>query len=233
MLAGLQTDGRAFSVWFVCSHSHVRVLRAGEAQFVLCAWICRRVCAGIGLWISPGCVAIWVGRVRLVHRCAKPLAHSATLKPTIAASTAGATATLRVLLTMTSHFCYVHGSFAILLSVPMKQSKRRPARHRAINDNAAIAAQCARKLLALRGQARETQKQLAWRLRMTESMISRLERGDHVPSLKTLCRIADAFGRNLEIVFHQHPHDHADGTRHSHPHGHGDPDHQHHHGEKE
>ena len=25
-------------------------------------------------------------------------------------------------------------------------------------------------------------------------MISRLERGDHVPSLKTLCRIADAFG---------------------------------------
>jgi hypothetical protein len=29
---------------------------------------------------------------------------------------------------------------------------------------------------------------------MTESMISRLERGDHVPSLKTLCRIADAFG---------------------------------------
>jgi len=30
---------------------------------------------------------------------------------------------------------------------------------------------------------------------MTESMISRLERGDHIPSLKTLCRIADTFGR--------------------------------------
>ena len=56
----------------------------------------------------------------------------------------------------------------------------------------------------MRGQAagaaysyRTTQKQLATRLRMTESMISRLERGDHVPSLKTLCRIADAFDRHL------------------------------------
>jgi transcriptional regulator with XRE-family HTH domain len=114
----------------------------------------------------------------------------------------------------------------------MKQSKRRPARHRAVNDNAALAAQCARKLFELRGQAHETQTQLARRLRMTGSMISRLERGDHVPSLKTLCRIADAFGRSLEIVFHEHEHEHADGTRHSHPHGHRDPDHQHHHGEE-
>ena len=65
---------------------------------------------------------------------------------------------------------------------------------------------------------------------MTESMISRLERGDHVPSLKTLCRIADAFGRRLEIVFHEHEHVHADGTRHTHPHSHYDPDHQHDHG---
>jgi hypothetical protein len=31
--------------------------------------------------------------------------------------------------------------------------------------------------------------------------------------LKTLCRIVDAFGRRLEIVFHEH----ADGTRHSRP----------------
>src|SRR5271166_2681246 len=58
---------------------------------------------------------------------------------------------------------------------------------------------------------------------MTESMISRLERGDHVPSLKTLCRIADAFGRHLEIVFHEHGHVHADGTRHIHPHSHTTP----------
>ena len=98
-----------------------------------------------------------------------------------------------------------------------------------LNDSLAIAAQCARHLLELRARTGETQKQLATRLGMTESMISRLERGDHVPSLKTLCRIADAFGRCLEIVFHEHEHHHADGTRHSHPHTHNDSDHQHEH----
>ena len=97
------------------------------------------------------------------------------------------------------------------------------------NDSAAIAAACARRLLELRADSGETQRQLAQRLGMTESMISRLERGDHVPSLKTLCRIADAFGRRLEIVFHEHEHIHADGTRHSHPHSHLDPDHRHRH----
>jgi len=99
------------------------------------------------------------------------------------------------------------------------------------NDSAALAARCARQLLELRACRAETQKQLAARLGMTESMISRLERGDHVPSLKTLCRIADAFGRRLEIVFHEHEHVHADGTRHSHPHDHLDPEHRHNHGD--
>jgi transcriptional regulator with XRE-family HTH domain len=104
------------------------------------------------------------------------------------------------------------------------------ATRQAANDSIAIAAQCARRLLELRAHTGETQKQLAKRLSMTESMISRLERGDHVPSLRTLCRIADAFGRRLEIVFHEHEHEHADGTRHSHPHSHLDPHHQHNHG---
>jgi transcriptional regulator with XRE-family HTH domain len=101
------------------------------------------------------------------------------------------------------------------------------------DDSAIIACQCAQKLLALRGEAGETQRQVAQRLQMTESMISRLERGDHVPSLKTLCRIAEAYGRRLEIVFHEHEHRHADGTRHSHPHGHESPNHQHAHGTEE
>ncbi len=97
------------------------------------------------------------------------------------------------------------------------------------NDSAILAARCARQLLRLRVLRAETQKQLAARLGMTESMISRLERGDHVPSLKTLCRIADAFDRRLDIVFHEHEHVHADGTRHSHPHSHLDPAHRHEH----
>jgi transcriptional regulator with XRE-family HTH domain len=82
-----------------------------------------------------------------------------------------------------------------------------------VNDSSAIAAECARLLAALRADAGETQRRLAQRLGMTESMVSRLEHGDHVPSLRTLCRIADAFGRRLEIVFHEHEHEHADGIR--------------------
>ena len=113
----------------------------------------------------------------------------------------------------------------------MDNPHQHTAHRRGSNDSAALAAQCARKLLELRAHTGETQKQLAARLRMTESMISRLERGDHVPSLKTLCRIADAFGRHLEIVFHEHEHLHSDGTRHVHPHSHGDPEHQHDHGD--
>ena len=114
----------------------------------------------------------------------------------------------------------------------MSQPRQQTARRRRSNDSAALAAECARKLLELRTHTGETQKRLATRLRMTESMISRLERGDHVPSLKTLCRIADAFGRRLEIAFHEHEHVHADGTRHVHPHGHHDPEHQHDHGDE-
>ena len=95
------------------------------------------------------------------------------------------------------------------------------------NNADVIAAQCSRVLLGLRNHTGETQAQVAKRLRMTESMISRLESGTHVPSLKTLCRIADAFDRGLEIAFHEHEHTHADGTRHSHPHHHLDPDHRH------
>lgn len=112
----------------------------------------------------------------------------------------------------------------------MKAATRTERGH--VNDRAAIAAQCARRLLELRARTGETQKQLANRLGMTESMISRLERGDHIPSLRTLCRIADAFGRSLEIVFHEHEHDHADGTRHSHPHSHDDKARRHAHGEE-
>src|SRR5712675_687467 len=97
----------------------------------------------------------------------------------------------------------------------MKPSDRQTTQRGVSNDRSALAAQCARRLVELRTHAGETQKQLALRLRMTESMISRLERGDHVPSLHTLGRIATAFGRRLEIVFHEHEQTHADGTRHS------------------
>jgi transcriptional regulator with XRE-family HTH domain len=113
----------------------------------------------------------------------------------------------------------------------MKHRPRTNAKHRKENDSFALAARCSGKLVELRADTGETQKQLAVRLRMTESMISRLERGDHVPSLRTLCRIADAFGCHLEIAFHEHEHVHPDGTRHTHAHTHDDPEHQHKHGD--
>jgi transcriptional regulator with XRE-family HTH domain len=91
------------------------------------------------------------------------------------------------------------------------------------DDGAILACRCAQKLVALRAGAGETQRQAAVRLQMTESMISRLERGDHVPSLTTLQRIAQAYGCRLEIVFHAH----ADGTIHAHPDDRDDLNHQH------
>jgi transcriptional regulator with XRE-family HTH domain len=101
-----------------------------------------------------------------------------------------------------------------------------------VNNANAVAAMCALKLLELRDHTKETQMQLGRRLHMTESMISRLESGNHVPSLRTLCRIADAFGKTLEIKFHEHEHKHADGTKHTHPHHHIDADHKHSHKSK-
>jgi DNA-binding XRE family transcriptional regulator len=93
----------------------------------------------------------------------------------------------------------------------------------------ALAERFSHQLAALRAERGETQRQLAERLGMTESMISRLESGDHLPSLTTLCRIADAFERTLEIAFHEHEHQHADGKRHVHIHGHDDHGHRHDH----
>ena len=79
------------------------------------------------------------------------------------------------------------------------RERRKPAK---IDPTVALAARFAHQLAALRADRGETQKQLAVRIGMTESMISRFERGDHLPSLTTLCRIADGFDRRLEIVFH-------------------------------
>lgn len=93
------------------------------------------------------------------------------------------------------------------------------------------AIQVGRLLADLRSVKGETQKQLADRLGMTVSMISRLESGSHLPSLTTLCRIAAGYGRRLDIVFHEHEHAHADGTVHKHVHAHNDGAHEHDHGD--
>jgi transcriptional regulator with XRE-family HTH domain len=110
---------------------------------------------------------------------------------------------------------------------PVIPTKSSPRGCRRSSATAALAARFAQQLAALRAQRGETQKQLAVRLGMTESMISRFETGAHLPSLTTLARIASAFDRRLEIAFHEHEHAHADGVRHTHVHGHDDLDHTH------
>jgi len=73
---------------------------------------------------------------------------------------------------------------------------REPAYRRA-QAKFAVAEQCARALIEHRMKTTQTQRDLANQLGMTESMVSRLERGNHVPNVQTLCRIADALGKNL------------------------------------
>jgi transcriptional regulator with XRE-family HTH domain len=114
----------------------------------------------------------------------------------------------------------------------MSRRERKPFRS-VQSAGADATARVARQLAQLRAARGETQKQLAQRLGMTDSMISRLESGSHSPTLATLCRIAEGFGRRLEIAFHEHAHEHADGTRHSHVHGHADDAHRHEHGKSE
>lgn len=60
----------------------------------------------------------------------------------------------------------------------------------------------ARLLLGFRMEHDLTQKQLADRLGMTESMVSRLESGQHMPNLKTLCRLMVVFRKR--ILFGDH-----------------------------
>lgn len=65
----------------------------------------------------------------------------------------------------------------------------------------AVAEQCARALIVHRMKTKQTQRELAEQLHMTESMVSRLERGDHIPNVQTLCRIAEALGKDLVVSF--------------------------------
>lgn len=81
-----------------------------------------------------------------------------------------------------------------------REQLRDPA-YRQAHRKFAVAEQCARALIQHRMNTNQTQRELADQLQMTESMVSRLERGDHVPNVETLCRIADALGKDLVVSF--------------------------------
>jgi DNA-binding XRE family transcriptional regulator len=70
---------------------------------------------------------------------------------------------------------------------------------RAEFDEEAYAFYTSRVLLDARREARLTQRELAGRLGVDKSYISRIERGMTVPSVATFYRIASALGRSVEL----------------------------------
>jgi ribosome-binding protein aMBF1 (putative translation factor) len=75
-----------------------------------------------------------------------------------------------------------------------------PAYRRA-RDRYAVAGAVAYALIRFRVDRGLTQKGAAQALGMTESMVCRLERGDHIPNVDTMLRVAEATGTVLRIAF--------------------------------
>ena len=73
--------------------------------------------------------------------------------------------------------------------------------YRRAAEKYAVAEQVARVLIRFRHDRRLTQKDAAIELGMTESMVCRLERGDHVPNVETMLRVAEATGTVLTVRF--------------------------------
>lgn len=73
--------------------------------------------------------------------------------------------------------------------------------YREIRERHEAAETCARELIRYRMEHRMTQAQLANLLGMPAPVVSRLERGDHVPSIDTLARVARGLGKRLDISF--------------------------------
>lgn len=86
-------------------------------------------------------------------------------------------------------------------------AERRRARSREYRVEEArvkAAEQIARLVIAYRLERNLTQKQLAERIGTSYSAISRIESGQHQPSLDTLRRLAAAFGATLVVGFDFH-----------------------------
>ncbi|MHB8177177.1 MAG: helix-turn-helix transcriptional regulator [Vulcanimicrobiaceae bacterium] len=75
--------------------------------------------------------------------------------------------------------------------------KSKDPEYAAIAEMYRVAEDVARLLICYRMEHDLKQKQLAEQLGMTESMVSRLESGQHTPNLKTLCRLMVLFRKRI------------------------------------
>lgn len=71
-------------------------------------------------------------------------------------------------------------------------------------ERTAIARAVALKVIAYRADRGLSQRALARLLGMTQPQVSRLEAGDHNPSIDTLARLADTLGVEFAIDIHPH-----------------------------
>lgn len=81
-----------------------------------------------------------------------------------------------------------------------KQLLKDPAFRKALKENR-FEYEIARQLILARLQKGMTQQLLAKKLKTKQSVISRVESGNHLPSLSFLHRLASAMGTNLTISF--------------------------------
>ena len=72
---------------------------------------------------------------------------------------------------------------------------------RAGYENARLAYELGRQVRELREAKGLSQRQLAERMRTTQSVVARLEAGGSKPSLSTLERVASALGTSIDIHF--------------------------------
>lgn len=84
-------------------------------------------------------------------------------------------------------------------SVTRHQARNRKAdrEYHAFEEQMLVAEQIARLLIAYRMKHNLTQRQLGDSLGMKESAISRLESGQHTPSVNTICRITAGLKKKL------------------------------------
>lgn len=86
------------------------------------------------------------------------------------------------------------------VSDDIRASMQDPAYRRAWAKYA-VAEELARTLIRFRIDRGLTQKEAARVLHMTESMVCRLERANHNPSVATMLRVAEATGTVLTVAF--------------------------------